>query len=286
MSKSNMLLGNAKGKFGDIVFYRAGGEQRHRPLVTPKNPRTPAQMTQRVKIANVSALYRALAPILSDSFTNRPTSQSGYNAFASAAIPLSPYQTKGMASIDVVLPQACQLSKGTLQSLPAKAVDIDGDKGFAIPLRGEFTEASTIGAISSALLEQYPTLQVGDKILGLVLRFTESAEAVNGESRYFANLYTASIVIDPTSTDALDASEFMFIGGQLAYDKVSDQFDAFNQMAAYIVCRTDENGSLQCSTEWAELSQIAQSVYDRYRSENALSDAIRSYSVGTQSALR
>lgn len=286
MSKSNMLLGLARGKVGDLVFYRDGGEQRTRTRVIPKNPRSPLQMAQRSKIANVSALYRALAPVVAESFTNRPSNQSGYNAFASVAIPAAPYLTKQMASADVVLPQNCQISKGVLQSLAPRVLDLDADTGFGVPLSGELDGLDTIGKVSAALMQDYPTLQIGDKILAVMLRFTPIPDDFNGVERYSAALTVESFVIDPDSSDLLDDTEFRARDGMFSTGDLSNQFDQFTQLAAFIVCRTDENGALQCSTEWARLSSLAQSLYDGYRTPASKNDAVESYMAGTESVLR
>lgn len=82
MSKRSLFWGQASGKLGEAVFYRAGGEQRTRAWVAKiKNPRTRAQAITRATMANITNFYRANAVILRDSFTNKPQNQSGFNAF-------------------------------------------------------------------------------------------------------------------------------------------------------------------------------------------------------------
>lgn len=85
MSKGSLFWANARGKLGETVFYRAGGEQRNRSYVAKiKNPKTVAQAEQRLSMLNFSASYRALKPILEASFPNRQSNQSGFNAFMKA----------------------------------------------------------------------------------------------------------------------------------------------------------------------------------------------------------
>lgn len=82
MSKRSLFWGQASGKLGEAVFYRAGGEQRTRAWVAKiKNPRTRAQAITRATMANLTNFYRANASLLRDSFTNKPQNQSGFNAF-------------------------------------------------------------------------------------------------------------------------------------------------------------------------------------------------------------
>ena len=286
MSKSNMLLGLAKGKVGDLVFYRDGGEQRTRTRVTPKNPRTPAQMTQRVKIANVSALYRALSNILCASFTNRPSNQSGYNAFASTAIAAAPFVTREMALVDSVLPQPAQVSKGVLPSLPFKLADAEEGKAFSLTLQGVTAEDPTIGDISSALIAAYPALQDGDVITSVTLRFAAIDDALDGVDKYRASQLVKQFVIDTTSTDLLTTTDFKVENASFMVHHLDSFFDDNTQMAAYFVSRIDASGTMQTSTDFFQLSLLAQTLYDSYRTPEAIKQAIESYNVGKADILR
>lgn len=85
MSKGSLFWANASGKLGQSVFYRAGGEQRNRTYVKNiKNPKTEGQMKNRIQMTNWIAMYRRLKPLLSQTFTNRPSQESGFNAFVKA----------------------------------------------------------------------------------------------------------------------------------------------------------------------------------------------------------
>lgn len=286
MSKSNMLLGLAKGKVGDLVFYRDGGEQRTRTRVIPKNPRTPAQMAQRVRMANVSAIFRLLSPILKESFTGRPSNQSGFNAFASMAIPASPFMTKEMATADAVLPMPCFVSKGTLSPIDLGTINDDGDIYPAVVLPDAQAEGATFGGVSRVLLNRYPSLKNGDKITQSLVIFKPAGEPVNGVQSYKTSVYTKSVVIDTTSEDTLavigvktTADGFSLVGGSsLATTDVA--------MCATIVSRINEGGALETSTQSAWLSTAAETLYESYRTDAALNSAVQSYMAGAESILR
>lgn len=68
MAKGNLLLGTASKKLGDIVFYRTGGEQRVRTRVKPMNPRSNAQILQRVVVATVVKAYQGLVSVSDHAF--------------------------------------------------------------------------------------------------------------------------------------------------------------------------------------------------------------------------
>ena len=281
-----MLLGLAGGKVGDLVFYRDGGEQRTRSRVIPKNPRTPKQMAQRVRIANVAAMYRLLAPIVRDSFSNRPSNQSGYNAMASGAIELSPFLTKEMANADAVLPMPAVIAKGILQSVDVEA-NVSGPNLPALVVPSlEAGSSVTMGQVSSALLADYPALQVGDKISIVVLGFEE-------DSSIDFDLDTGASYIKEIVIDSSDTTPVSSVGG-LEVETKSLLIAGASSIAggsavravAAIVSRVDGNGSLQTSFARLVLSESAQTLYESYRTDEALSDALKSYTGGSVQLLR
>lgn len=115
MTKRSMLLSLASGKLGDMVFYRAGGEQRTRTRVVPKNPKTIAQMNQRLRMLNPSAIYRSLISVLSASFVDRKSNQSSANKFMSDAISTLPFFiTKAMKDELLCVPFGAKVASGNL----------------------------------------------------------------------------------------------------------------------------------------------------------------------------
>lgn len=281
-----MLLGLAKGKVGDLVFYRDGGEQRTRTRVIPKNPRTPAQMTQRAKIANVSAIYRALAALMADSFTNRPSNQSGYNAFASSAIPLSPFMTKQQATAACVLPQPAILSRGVLPAIEYTGVAGVADAATAISITSTLTTNPSLGEVSSALISEYPSIQQGDELTFVSLRFDAIEGADVDADVYAAIPSVVNVKVDIASNVGVSSLGLTLTEDTLSsVSAVSDWEDGI-AMQAIIHSRVDGNGQLQVSTQWARLNEAAQSLYDGYRTEQAIADAVESYMAGSESILR
>lgn len=84
MSKGSLFWAKASGKLGESVFYRSGGEQRNRTYVKKiKNPKTAAQMAQRLKMVNLVETFKSVGKVLGVSFPNRTTAQSSWNKFCS-----------------------------------------------------------------------------------------------------------------------------------------------------------------------------------------------------------
>lgn len=120
MSKRSLFWGQASGKLGEAVYYRSGGEQRTRTYVGKiKNPKTFAQMVNRLPMANLVAVYRALRPWLQGAFENKPSRRSDFNEFfALNKNRLSYVQTKGDASLGLFVPNGLKLSRGTIAMQP------------------------------------------------------------------------------------------------------------------------------------------------------------------------
>lgn len=82
MAKGNMLLGYARGKVGDLVFSRQGGQQVTRARAAKvSNPRTTAQMIQRMIFGSVSFAYSMLRPICDHSFEGVQYGQRSMSKF-------------------------------------------------------------------------------------------------------------------------------------------------------------------------------------------------------------
>ena len=89
MSKRSLFWGQASGKLGEAVYYRAGGEQRTRSYVAKiKNPKTRAQALQRTKFNNMVAVFRGTSVFVKSLFKAEKSSQSPFNAFVRRNFPL------------------------------------------------------------------------------------------------------------------------------------------------------------------------------------------------------
>lgn len=89
MSKRSLFWGQASGKLGEAVYYRAGGEQRTRAYIAKiKNPKTRAQALQRTKFNNMVAVFRGTSVFVKSLFKAEKSSQSPFNAFVKRNFPL------------------------------------------------------------------------------------------------------------------------------------------------------------------------------------------------------
>lgn len=287
MAKSNMFLGLASGKVGDIVFARSNGQQITRVRVVPKNPRTARQQAQRVRMAAVSALYRAAREVLRNSFTIRQGFESSFNAFARNAIGVAPFFSRQMVDNCLALPIPAQASRGTLVPLVVnKATGLSAGLD-RMPSYG-LTNDGTVGAWSEAFIEANPSYKNGDKVTYLAVIFTENAE-VPIEDAYNATAFVADITIDTESTKTLsDAgwtisdiegdSDYMTPTGSNLY-LGNDALAASDNVIMTVAIGSSKgaNGELLVSSEYFTLSSGAKQLYDLFRSESALQAAVNSY---------
>ena len=116
MAKNSLFWGKASGKLGEVVMYRAGGEQRSRMYVKDvKNPKSLAQMEQRIKMASLVGFFKALKPILRFSFTDKKVNQSGFNAFVAASLPgASTVVSREAANDGLSVPFGYTIAKGDI----------------------------------------------------------------------------------------------------------------------------------------------------------------------------
>ena len=285
MAKSNMFLGLASGKVGDIVYSRSKGQQIVRVRVTPKNPRTGKQQAQRVRMAAVAALYRAARAVLKDSFTIRHGFESSYNAFSRNAIGIAPFFTRQMVDACSVLPIPSQASRGVLPTLTDSMVKtVNGIEGLSTFAHGKDT---TPAVLADYYLRGFSNLNEGDKIVLMLIRFVPNTET-GVEGAYTATYNIGEFVLDSNSD--VDWSD---LGLQITEDAIYPSGVSVETLAASdlvamsvaIHVRKGDGGELQTSSEFFKLNTAAKELYDSYRTDAALQAAVDSYGSASDSPL-
>lgn len=246
MSKGSLFWGNAVGKLGESVFYRASGQQRNRTYLREiKNPKTRAQMTNRVKWANVINTWRLLKPFIAMGMQNRPTKQSDYNAFVSMNVRMSSaYLLKDEAKQNGSLLAPYFVTSGTLGN---RSMVSAAETGISI---GDFTlETGSIGELSAAIISQNVGFAIGDQVTVIVVGQTlgEGGVPVVIPAAFKFVLAPASAsdiaidVIEVTGGIAPTVSN-----GHLAWEFVGSVYSDYG--AAVIQSRIDAEGQLLLST--------------------------------------
>lgn len=250
MAKAIGLIGNFKGKVGNMVGYQipdsntgnTQGIRIYQPVV--KNPKTSAQAEQRAKLAPINATYRALKSIIDRGNEGLPYGNKSRLAWLKQAFHAlyMPWYVKGAF---VEHPVGCQLTKGSLQSL---GIRVNSDS-LTISATGvtSGTSVATVGALSTALIAANSFLKAGDQ---LTFVLADNPDNCNDFTVF-------SIVLNTTSTEALS-------GFTAAANSI--QYEAHDIIAAYavIVSREGESGQHLRSSETLKIvSTIAsEAPYD------------------------
>lgn len=265
MAKGIGLIGNFRGKVGNMVGYnlkdsnnkQTQGVRVYQPVV--KNPKTYSQATQRAKLAPINATYRTLKMVIDRGQEGKAYGNKSRLAWLSAAMKAfsGGWFIKGAP---ITAPALIPLTKGSLGvSFPVAAADTK----CVITLTSAAAEApATIGALTAALIANFPALQSGDQIT-----FVDVAGDSNG-----IIAAVDSIVLDSESTADLPATitattsaiTFSGNGGEMA-------------AGAIIVSREGNSGEHLRST--TSLQKAAGYDADLLTDE-AMEAAVRSYMAG------
>lgn len=195
-----MLLGQARGAVGDLVFSRQNGKQitRSRARVV-KNPRTEAQMIQRIIQATVSQAYSRMAVICNHSFEGVKPGQDSMSFFTSKNLNTvrsrmveEIRQGYGLDSVYAYTPISTNvyasnrfiISKGTLPEINLEA--------FSGNVANLAVGGSTYGDIIATL-----GLQRGDQLTFV------ATQGTTGERQVFS---FARVILDPTNADGSAAA--------------------------------------------------------------------------------
>lgn len=195
MAKGNMLLGQARGKVGDIVFSRANGQQITRARSAQvKNPQTQAQMVQRIMMNTVIQAYSAMSPITDHSFEGIKEGQDSMSFFMSKNIKL----LRSLATefgTDAESPRVVNLGESAIASNPwiiAKGtlpeIQFLADSDYSAIAGGS-------GNTYEALIN-YHGLQRGDQITFIVV------DGLNASSPQF---HYRRVILDPRNADGSEA---------------------------------------------------------------------------------
>lgn len=175
----NFWLQNQKKKLAGAVIYQAMGQTRSRELAASvANPRTLAQMEQRTKWANLVNFYRANAGWMKYAYETKKTNQSEYNKFMSLNVPSARiYLPKSFASQGGCVVDAYQMTQGSLASIEFTKMSNEWISNIILPSDFNFTEISTVGEVSAAILQMNPAVREGDQ-----LSFIRLTQQVNSNS--------------------------------------------------------------------------------------------------------
>lgn len=277
----NMWLRGAKKKLGGTVLYTQGGRTLQRELAPEiKNPKTPAQMGQRVKWANLVAFYRANAGWMPKAFENKKATQSDYNKFMSLNAANSRiYLTKEQARQGACVVDSYRVSDGTLQPVDIFPSAQDWVTNLYLTGLDKLDATTTVAAFSTALLASNAGLRSGDQLS--FIRVTQLNNNTTGIPYIQVRAYELLIneqgpglVKDFWPIELIALGEVQETSALLV--KNNNKQGGF----AIIVSRTQGGRVLVSPSQVTQVNMTA--VINQYSSSAALAEAIDSYGKGDE----
>lgn len=274
MSKGSLFWGNAQGKLGETVFYRAGGQQRNRTYIKSfLNPKTRAQMTQRVKWPNVVAWWRLFKPFIQMGMMDKPLGQSDYNHFMSLNLRQTPaYMTKDEANAGGSVLAVYSMTSG---SLPA--IVMNGAAESSIVVGDVDLVTATIGDVSFAIISNNPGFRIGDQITFICAAQTLGQgglpKVVPAAFKFLLTAATdATLFLDVVqkvgfATPALS-------NGNLGWEFSGTEYVEYGSCAIH---SRIENGQLQVSSATMECDFLVPDIQQGVTTGVTLDEAIASY---------
>lgn len=266
-----MLLGYARGKVGDLVFARRLGQQTTRAYnSSPKDAKTRSQVTQRVKMANVIAMYRALKNICNHSFEGLDVGQTSYSAFVKANLTGNKVSlTKEAASFGACVVAPYLISRGSLPSIQVEGTGADAVTNISVGNLA-ISGTTTIGQFADALVANNAGIEYGDQLTYVSL--VQQTDANSGYPVVVAGIY--EVTLNSASTDKI--RDFIPEVGS----SVKNGFLAHGALIgrggfAWILSRKQTGASLMVSTQ--RLVLTSPDVYDQFATADANTRAISSY---------
>ena len=277
----NMWLRAAKKKLGGTVLYTQGGRTLQRELAPEiKNPKTPAQMGQRVKWANLVAFYRANASWMPKAFENKKATQSDYNKFMSLNAANSRiYLTKEQARQGACVVDSYRVSDGTLQPVDIFPTEQNWVTNLYLTGLDKLDATTTVAAFSNALLSSNAGLRSGDQ-----LSFIRVTQLFNNTTDIaYVQVRAYELLINEKGPGLLKdfwPIELIALGQQQETPALMVKNNNKQGGFALIVSRT-QGGRVLVSP--SQITQVNMSdVINKYSSSAALQAAIDSYGRGDE----
>lgn len=274
----NMWLNGAKKRLAGAVLYSTSGRTIARALASNvKNPRTPPQMAQRVKWANLVNLYRANQSWMTKAFETKKENQSDYNKFMSLNVASSDvYLTKQEASIGTCVVGPYRITDGTLQSIQQNVSDNFLITNLELGIIAGSIREMTIKDFTNIVTKNNNWIQAGDQISFILNE--QIMDSVSSTLR--CNVVKEELILDDISTvlvgEKMPNVKLATVGMQgktyLAAD-LSGKIGA----AAFVLSRQQSGRTLVSSQYMTMFGN--EDIYDTYTSKAQMRAAMKSYGV-------
>ena len=271
----NLVMRGASQRLGGMVLYQLKGQTLARELAPAvSNPRTPAQMNNRVRLQNVVSVYRANRGWMAGAFENKKERESDYNAFVSANLSSSQVAfTKAQAAAGAAVAAPYQISSGSLGSIEQQVSESELQTNIYLGTL-TFDLATTVGDFAAAVIANNNGIVQGMQ-LSLILNIQQVNQAT-GIPYIITRAY--EVLLDPQSQELLSAyypAGILSAGGGADNILYADLSEQGSGAASFILSHT-----VSATTRVSEQSMLQYgdtSIYSMYTSPAAVAAAVASY---------
>lgn len=274
MAKGNGIIGKVSGSVGNLTFSIREGEQIMSGRVTKvRNPRTEAQVRQRIKFPNLVAMYRAFHGLLNECFERKRRNRyaraaNNFNRFVSINLYSRPvFLTRSESAAGFCIAAPYQVSEGSLPSIETLGTGTDTYTDIALG-ELEITDETTVAQFSMAVVQNNSLYEYGDAIA--YLSALQTVQVDTGTPQVISNLY--KVTLDAANQELLRSVApsfgFSVAGGYLGHGENIGQ-GAF----AWIHSRRTSEG-LQVSSQRLV---VCNTLFQQYNNNTALEASTRAY---------
>lgn len=275
----SLWLRNAKRRLGGAVAYTLKGQQVLRELAASvSNPQTSAQMSRRVKLANLVAIYRANRDWMQRyAFEVKKQTWSVYNAFVSANLNSNEVAlTKAEAEAGAAVVAPYKMTDGSLPMVEISSYNTQGVYGTNLNL-GSLSiigDDTTTAAVSQALISNNNGLAYGMQ-LSLIENFQT---IVAGVPRVIVRAY--EVILSATDTtpfkQRINSANIIAIEDNTgAYTLGYNSTNSNDVVGFAFVLSQTISGKTYVSPSYLTLNGTT--TYEKYKSAVQIDAAVASY---------
>lgn len=271
----NLVMRGASQRLGGMVLYQLKGQTLARELAPAvSNPRTPAQMDNRIRLQNVVSVYRANRAWMKGAFENKKERESDYNAFVSVNLSSSQVAfTKAQAAAGAAVAAPYQITSGSLGSIEQSIHETELQTNIYL---GDIvlSPATTVGEFAAAVIANNNGIVQGMQ-LSLILNIQQVNQAT-GIPYIITRAY--EVLIDPQSQELLSAyypDALLSNGGGTDNILYADLSDQGSGAASFILSQTTAATTRVSEQSLLQYGDLG--IYSQYTSPAAIAAAVASY---------
>lgn len=242
------------------------------------NPRTTAQMQQRVKLSNLVAFYKANKVWMRNAFEDKAQRESDYNAFVASNIGNTLVAlSKSEVASGAAVAGPYQVTRGSILSIEhtLQGTTIKTNLNLG---NYQITAASTIGELSVAILNNNLTLSEGMQ-LSLIVNIQQAGQA---SQQPYLVVRVYEFLLNRSSSEPLTnyfPESVTTVAAGTGNYALALNTTTYSEGGATFILSHSVGGVTRVSSQRLQLFG-SQSVYNAHTTAAAMAAAIESYGVG------